>query len=52
MILKPTNRISEHPLLGNKITQADVLALIENLRKAGHLAIGEKGAVTYALENK
>jgi hypothetical protein len=36
-------------LVGNKITEADVLALIENLRQAGHLFIGEKGAVTYHL---
>jgi hypothetical protein len=36
-------------LLGNKITEADVLALIESLRQAGYLAIDEKDAVTYRL---
>ncbi len=35
--------------LGHKITEAEALNLIENLRKAGHLAISQKGAVTYRL---
>jgi len=35
--------------LGHKITETDALSLVENLRQAGYLAIGEKGAVTYHL---
>ena len=35
-----------------KITEAEALNLVENLRKAGHLDIDEKGAVTYRLERK
>ena len=38
--------------LGNKITETDALALVEYLSQAGHLTIGEKGAVTYYLEQK
>jgi hypothetical protein len=38
--------------LGRKITEAEALNLVENLRQAGHLAIGEKGAITYHLEHK
>ena len=38
--------------LGHKITETEALTLIQNLRQAGHLAIGEKGAVTYHLEVK
>ena len=32
---------------GNAVTEADVVALVETLRKAGRLSIGEKDAVTY-----
>lgn len=35
--------------LSQKITEAEALNVVENLRRAGHLAIGEKGAVTYRL---
>src|SRR5690348_12508326 len=35
--------------LGHKITEAEALNVVENLRRAGRLAIGEKGAVTYRL---
>ena len=28
-------------------TEAEALGLIENLCQAGHLAIGEKGTITY-----
>ncbi len=35
--------------LGHKITEAEALNVVEKLRRAGHLAIGEKGAVTYRL---
>jgi hypothetical protein len=34
-------------LSGNTATDADVLNLIESLRKTGHLTIGDKDAVTY-----
>ena len=37
---------------GRKITEAEALSLVENLRQAGHLTIVEKGAVTYHLEHK
>ena len=33
--------------LGNKITAAEALSLVEHLGQAGHLIIGDKGAVTY-----
>ncbi len=36
--------------LGHKITEAAALAIVENLQRAGHLAIGEKGTVTYTLK--
>lgn len=36
-------------LFGNKTAEADVLAIVEKLCKAGHLSIDEKGAVTYRL---
>jgi hypothetical protein len=35
-------------LCGKNATETDVLDLIEKLRQAGHLSIGEKDAVTYA----
>lgn len=38
--------------LGHKITEAQALNILENLRRAGILAIDEKGAVTYHLESK
>jgi hypothetical protein len=38
--------------LGHKITEAEALAIVENLRQEGCLAIGEKGTVTYHLERK
>lgn len=38
--------------LGHKITEAEALNLVENLRQASHLVIGEKGKVTYHLEHK
>jgi len=38
--------------LGHKITEAEALGLIENLCQAGYLAIDEKGAVTYHLDQK
>jgi hypothetical protein len=37
---------------GHKITEAQALKLVENLREAGYIAIGEKGAVTYHLDQK
>jgi PIN domain len=37
---------------GRRITEAETLDLIEHLSQAGHLVIGEKGAVTYHLEPK
>jgi hypothetical protein len=33
--------------LGNAVTESDVLALVERLRQAGRLSIGNKDAVTY-----
>ena len=36
-------------VLGNKITDANVLALINSLGQTGHLAIDNKGRVTYHL---
>lgn len=36
-------------ILGNQKTEADVLPLIEALRKAGYLSLDEKGKVTYSL---
>jgi hypothetical protein len=36
-------------LSGNKATESDVQSLIDSLRQAGHLAIDEKGAVSYQL---
>ncbi len=38
--------------LGHKITEAEALDLVQYLSQAGHLAIGEKGAVTYHLDRK
>jgi len=38
--------------LGHKITEADALSRVEILRQAGHLAIDDKGKVTYHLEPK
>ena len=38
--------------LGHKITEAEALNLVKHLSQAGHLIIGEKGAVTYHLEAK
>ena len=38
--------------LGHRITEAEALRLVEELRRASHLAIDEKGAVTYHLESK
>jgi len=37
---------------GHKITEDEALSLVENLCKAGHLTIGEKGRVIYLLEPK
>lgn len=34
-------------LAGKTATEADVMKLIESLRKAGHLSLGDKDAVTY-----
>jgi len=36
--------------LGRRITQAEALNLIESHRQSGHLAICEKGIVTYNVE--
>lgn len=36
--------------LGNKVTEAEALALIEMLSQAGHLVIDDKGKVTYHLD--
>ena len=33
--------------LGNAVTEADVVDLVEKLCKAGRLSIGDKDAVTY-----
>jgi len=38
--------------LGHKITEAGASELVKYLSQAGHLAIDEKGAVTYHLETK
>jgi hypothetical protein len=38
--------------LGHKITEAEALDLVHYLSQAGHLTIGEKGAVTYHLDSK
>ena len=38
--------------LGHKITDADASNIVEILRKAGHLVIGEKDKVTYHLKDK
>jgi len=38
--------------LGHKMTEAEAMKLVEELRQAGHLAISEKGAVDYYLETK
>lgn len=38
--------------LGHKLTEAEALKLVEELRQAGHLVISEKGAVNYYLEKK
>lgn len=38
--------------LGHKINETEALNLINYLSQAGHLIIGEKGAVTYHLERK
>jgi len=50
---RPTRKITLVPhlltVLGNKITEADVLALINTLSQAGHLIIDDKGRVTYHL---
>lgn len=35
--------------LGKTTTEADVLALIEQLQTAGHIKLGDKGAVTYII---
>jgi len=35
--------------LGRKMTELEALALVENLRRAGHIAIGPKDVVTYRL---
>src|SRR5258706_2872473 len=37
---------------GHKITEVESLNLVEHMRLAGHLTIGEKGAATYHLESK
>jgi hypothetical protein len=38
--------------LGRKITEAEALNLVENLRQTGRLTIDEKGGVSYRLEHK
>ena len=38
--------------LGHKITEAEAVELVNYLSQAGHLVIGEKGAITYHLEHK
>lgn len=38
--------------LGHKITEVEALELVKYLSQAGHLVIGEKGAITYHLERK
>lgn len=38
--------------LGHKITEAEALAIVESLRQAGHITLGEKGAVAYQLESR
>jgi hypothetical protein len=38
--------------LGHKITESEGLNLVQSLSQAGHLTIGEKGAVTYHLDSK
>jgi len=35
--------------LGHKITEAEASSLVERLQHAGHIAIGERGTVTYRL---
>ena len=48
---RPTRKTTLVPhlltVLGNKITEADVLALINTLGQAGHLTIEDKGRVLY-----
>jgi len=48
------NKLTSHLIshLGKKVTEAEVLRLIETLSRAGHLIIGDKGKVTYYLETK
>jgi hypothetical protein len=45
------NKLTSHLIshLGKKVTEAEVLQLIEMLSQAGHLVIGDKGKVTYHL---
>lgn len=38
--------------LGHKITEAEASELVQYLSQAGHIAISEKGSVTYHLERK
>ncbi len=38
--------------LGNKISETGAIKLVNHLSQAGHLTIGEKGAITYHLERK
>jgi len=38
--------------LGHKITETEAITIVKNLCRAGHLAMGEKGAVTYHVEFK
>jgi hypothetical protein len=38
--------------LGHKITETEALTIAKNLCRAGHLTIGEKGAVTYHVDAK
>ena len=49
---KTQKRLVSHVVthLGRKITEAEASNLVASLQQAGHVAIGEKGAVTYCLE--
>lgn len=46
------NRLTSHLVshLGKKVTEAEVLRIIETLSQAGQLVIGDKGKVTYHLD--
>ena len=46
-VSKLTSYLAGH--FPHRITEGEVVDLVESLRDAGYLAIGEKGAVTYEL---